>query len=79
MNLLANITKLLIEKKQISYTDLYSYDEEELWSIIKISKDKEIQELVKKFETIKTIPDLKYPKIKKRVLNPLVKGKRLLS
>ena len=79
MNLLANITKLLIEKKQISYKDLYSYDEEELWSIIKISKDKEIQELVKKFETIKTITDLKYPKIKKRVLNPLVKGKRLLS
>ena len=79
MNLLANITKLFIEKKQISYKDLYSYDEEELWSIIKISKDKEIQELVKKFETIKTIPDLKYPEIKKRVLNPLVKGKRLLS
>lgn len=79
MNLLANITKLLIEKKQISYKDLYRYDEEELWSIIKISKDKEIQELVKKFETIKTIPNLKYPEIKKRVLNPLVKGKRLLS
>ena len=39
MNLLANITKLFIEKKQISYKDLYSYDEEELWSIIKISKD----------------------------------------
>ena len=73
------ISHPLAKKEEISYKDLYSYDEEELWSIIKISKDKEIQELVKKFETIKTIPDLEYPEIKKRVLNPLVKGKRMLQ
>ena len=79
MNFLANITKLLIEKNIITYEDLYKYDEEELWHIIKISKDKKIQEWVKKFETIKTIPDLNYPEIKKRILNPLVNGKRLLN
>ena len=79
MNFLANITKLLIEKNIITYEDLYKYDEEELWHIIKTSKDKKIQEWVKKFETIKTIPDLNYPEIKKRILNPLVNGKRLLN
>lgn len=79
MNFLANITQLLIEKNIITYEDLYKYDEEELWHIIKISKDKKIQEWVKKFETIKTIPDLNYPEIKKRILNPLVNGKRLLN
>ena len=79
MNFLANITKLLIEKNIITYEDLYKYDEEELWHIIKISKDKKIQEWVKKFETIKTIPDLNYPEIKKRILNPIVNGKRLLN
>ena len=79
MNFLANITKLLIEKNIITYEDLYKYDEEELWHIIKTSKDKKIQEWVKKFETIKTIPDLNYPEIKKRILNPLVNEKRLLN
>lgn len=79
MNFLANIAKLLIEKNIITYEDLYKYDEEELWHIIKISKDKKIQEWVKKFETIKTIPDLNYPEIKKRILNPIVNGKRLLN
>ena len=51
----------VIEKNIITYEDLYKYDEEELWHIIKTSKDKKIQEWVKKFETIKTIPDLNYP------------------
>lgn len=79
MNLLANITKLFIEKKEISYKDLYKYDEEKLWYIMKNTKDKEMQDVIKKFETITSIPDLKYSEIKKRVLNPLVNGKRLLK
>lgn len=46
---------------------------------MKNTKDKEMQDVIKKFETITSIPDLKYSEIKKRVLNPLVNGKRLLK
>ena len=77
MNLLANITKEAIEEGFFSYDDLYSYDEVELWGILKKANSKHLQELIHKFQTIKSVPKENYPEIKKRMLNPLVKGCRI--
>lgn len=79
MQLLANITKLSIEKKYISYEDLYFYDEEELFNLLKQKSDDELKQLINQFETQKKedIPNIELPKVKIRDLNPLVIGKRL--
>ena len=77
MHLLADITKKAIEEGVISYDKLYHYNEEELWKILNHSKQKDLQELIHQFKTIKQIPIRDYPEIKKRILNPLVKGRRI--
>lgn len=78
MELLAKITKLSIDKKYISYDDLYWYNEEEIFSLWKGKQDKEFLELIDKFENIKKtdIAILDIPNIKIRNLNPIVNGKR---
>lgn len=78
MELLAKITKLSIDKKYISYDDLYWYNEEEIFSLWKEKQDKEFLELIDKFENIKKsdIVMLDIPNIKIRSLNPIVNGKR---
>ena len=57
---------------------LYVYNEEYLLSILNSKKDKEMTNLLKKFQKIskKKIPNNKMPKIKERDLNPLVNNKR---
>lgn len=79
MQLLAKITKLAIDKKYISYEDLFSYDEEKLFALFKEKKDNEVNLLINKFETVKLndINDAKLENVKIRDLNPLVDGKRL--
>lgn len=77
MNLLANITREAIEEGFFSYDDLYSYDEVELWDILKKANSKHLQELIHRFQTMKSVPQEEYPEIKKRMLNPLVKGCRI--
>ena len=79
MELLAKITKLSIDKKYISYDDLYWYNEEEIFSLWKGKQDKEFLELIDKFENIKKsdIVMLDIPNIKIRNLNPIVNGKRV--
>jgi len=79
MQLLADITKYAINKKYISYNDLYKYNEEELFKKFKSENDNELKHLIIKFENIKEedIPDIKLPEIKTRNLNPIVKGKRI--
>ena len=77
MHLLADITKKAIAEGVISYDKLYHYNEEELWKILNHSKQKDLQELIHQFKTIKQIPIRDYPEIKKRILNPLVKGRRI--
>lgn len=79
MELLARITKISIERQYISYNDLYTYNENELSSIFKQQKDRELQELINEFENkkIEDIPDTEIPKLKIRDLNPLVNGKRI--
>ncbi len=78
MHLLANITKLSIDKGYITYDDLYSLNEVELFNILKKSIDKELLDKINLFENINidSIPKIDIPNIKVRVLKPLVNGKR---
>lgn len=79
MQLLAKITKLAIIRKYISYEELYSYNEEELFNLFKSKNDKELKKLIKIFEFIKIsdIPHTNLLNVKIRDLNPLVNGKRI--
>lgn len=79
MQLLAKITKLSIEKKYITYEELYNYNEKHLFSMLKQQKDSKLQGLINEFENkkIQDIPELEMPKVKVRDLNPLVNGKRI--
>ena len=82
MNLLGNITKYAIDKKVIAYEELYTLTEKELIKIFEeyAKKDEKFQKLFKEFKTKKKsdIPNIKYPTIKQRKINPLVKNKRLI-
>lgn len=79
MQLLAKITKMAIDKKYISYDDLYIYNEEDLFKIFKRKRNKEFKELLFKFKNIKMndIPDTKLDNVKIRDLNPIVNGERM--
>lgn len=78
MQLLANITRLAIENKYISYDDLYVYNEEQLFNLFKKINNERLNNELHIFENIKKddIPNIKLPKIKVRSLNPLVNSKR---
>lgn len=79
MILLSELTKYAIEKNYIKYDDLYTHNEKEILNYLKSLNDNFIKENLIKFETIskEEIPDLEQPKIKKRIINPLVNGQRL--
>ncbi len=78
MQLLATITKLSIDRGYISYDDLYSLNEIELFDRLKNSKDKELLDKINLFESINidSIPKTELPNVKVRVLKPLINGKR---
>ncbi len=79
MMLLSDITRKLIGSK-INYDNLYIIDEEKAIEMIKelSLEDIEVKEMLDKFLNIKKadIPNLNNPKIKKRVIKPLFKGRR---
>ena len=79
MQLLAEITKLAIDKNYVFYDELYYFTEDELFNLLKRIKDEELERLIFRFENIKKldIPILELPKIKERKLNPIVGGNRL--
>ncbi len=81
MELLAKITRLSIERGLFLYGDLYYINERDIFSIIGRSNDEEIKALFEEFKTIKkeNIPNIPMPYIKKRDINPLYKGKRLIT
>jgi len=81
MNLLSIITKYAIDKKYISYEDLYCFDEIKLFDILNNINDIRLNELLDKFYNIKLsqIPSIILPDIKVRNLNPLVNNIRLKS
>ena len=79
MELLASIARDAINLGIITYDDLYHKTEEEILSIIKTSKDIDLQEKLYRFEniTLDEIEELDLPYIKKRNILPLVNGVRL--
>ena len=81
MLLLSKITDYAITKKYLSYEDLYVYDEELLFDILKTKQDKELMEYLHIFQTIKKeeIPNIESPQIKIRNLQPIVAGKRIAT
>jgi len=78
MELLANITRLAIEKNIIKYEDLYILDENKIMNIFENSKDIEILNLLKHLKEVRKedIPETIISGIKIRNLKPLVNGKR---
>lgn len=79
MELLANITRYLINKEYIKYEDLYFLTENKIFKLINNIEDKELKEYVFLFKNIKKeeIPLVKQEEIKERKLKPLLNGKRL--
>ena len=79
MDLLATITKLLIDKDLITYDDLFIKDEEYVINMLNNISDLEIKRLFNKFKNIKLneIDIVSLPNIKNRKLYPLVNGKRI--
>ena len=79
MELLAKITKLSIERSYITYHELYTYNERNLFLLLKEKKDNKLQDLINEFQSKKRsdIQELEMPKVKTRDLNPLVNGKRM--
>ena len=79
MLLLADITKYLLKYK-IDYDDLYSLTETQAFEILNqlAISNFELKELLTKFSNLKKedIPDISLPKIKKREIKPILKGKR---
>ena len=78
MQLCADIMKMAISKKYITYNDLYYLDEKTLVGILNKKRDKEFYELWNKFKTIKKkdIPDIELI-TKNKILKPLVNGVRM--
>lgn len=79
MELLANITRYLINKEYIKYEDLYFLTENKIFELINNIEDKEIKEYIFLFKNIKKeeIPLVKQEEIKERKLKPLLNGKRI--
>ena len=79
MELLAYITKLCINNNLFSYNDLYYLTEEDIIFRILSSNNYEILNLWYLFQNIKKeqIKDIELPLLKKRVINPLLNGKRI--
>lgn len=78
MELLAEITKMAIDKGYITYSSLYRYTEGELFNILDNTNDIEIQNRLLEFRTIKMsdIPKIELGNVKRRLINPLVISSR---
>ena len=57
---------------------MYSYDEEQIFKILKNINDSYLQKLIYEFQNIelKEIPEISLPNVKIRKLNPIVNNKR---
>ena len=79
MELLADITRISIENKIITYKDLYYLDEPNLFQKIKASKVEKLKSLMDKFENIKKeeIPPTIINNIKIRNIIPIANNTRI--
>lgn len=78
MNLLAKITKRAIELGVINYNQLFTCDEEEMFSLLNRIDDKELRMDINNFKSVKRedVPVISISGVKVRDLNPLVGGIR---
>ncbi len=78
MQLLAKITKYAIDREYISYDELYLYNEEQLFDLLKKQEDIYLKNLLNEFENKKVvdIPVVSLPPVKIRKLSPLINNKR---
>ena len=78
MELLANITKEAIDLNIITYDNLYEMKEIDILNIIRENSNTSLANKLNLFDNIKLeeIEELDLPYIKKRDINPLIKGKR---
>ena len=81
MQLLADITRACLNEGLFLYDDLFVLDERDIFGIIERSHHEDIKKMVERFKTIRReeIPHIELPYIKIRDINPLVKGKRLIT
>jgi len=81
MELLGKIAKLGIQNGLYQYEDLFFLAEKDIFSILDRSDNNEIHKLLDTFRHIKKsdIKQIELPEIKRRTINPLVKGTRLIK
>ena len=79
MELLASLTKYVIDHNYITYEDLYILDEKKINMLFDTIEDEEFISKYNNFKEIKMgeIPNQEMPYVKKRTLNVLVNGKRV--
>ena len=80
MELLASIIRLAIEEELITYDSLYYLNDDQLFRLLEFSENKELKGKLTEFEYIHKgdIQPIRNDQIKKRLINPLVNGTRLL-
>ena len=81
MELLAEITKYVIDKEYITYDNLFEYNEEKLMNILQSIDDTVLKILLNLFKTV-TLEEISFkemPPVKRRYINPLVNGKRFIT
>ena len=81
MILLSKIVKHAISSKYIEYDDLYTLSEKDILELLKHTKDNTLKKYFQLFENIKKedIPTFDLDNLKKRDINPLINGKRLIN
>ena len=79
MELMASILRYSIDKNYITYDSLYILGEKCLLAILESIEDDYLKEKLDEFYNIKKeeIPDIILPKIKTRIINPLVNNVRI--
>lgn len=79
MQLLADIVKLAIEEELLTYESLYYLTDDMLFKLLDFSSNPILRNKLTEFETkLKTDIDYSNSSVKERIINPLVKGKRLI-
>lgn len=79
MSVLGDITRLAIQDGLFTYHDLYTMSEEEAFQLFHQSSNVEIHYLLNKFYHLPKdrIPEKNIPRIKRRVIHPIVCGRRI--
>lgn len=79
MELLANLTRYIIENDYITYDDLYRLNEDNIHDIFNMIEDDTFKVQYRLFKTIKLdeVPYQQMPNTKRRGLNLLVNGRRI--